>query len=525
MFANGSLEEKVGQMLGVGFDGLEAPEYALEWLRTGRAGTVLLFGRNIEAPEQVAALTKMCHEAAKYPLLIGIDQEGGLVTRLFEADGFTESPGAMVLGAANRPGIAQAVARILAREMLAVGINWTFAPVVDLVHDIANPSVSTRAFGNDPASVGRLAAAQAGGFQMVGVAATAKHFPGLGNTPVDTHEALAVINDSLATLRGRDLLPYRDVIAANVAAVMTTHVKFPELDADYPATLSPIIIRDLLRGELGYRGLICTDDMEMRAIMDHYGAGEAAVLAALAGVDVILFSHTRALQEEAYAALLKAAQSGRLPLTLIDAALTRIATVKARFPARTGGNLSVIQQPENMHFMESIAKAGIVAVHHAVEGLLPLSSQPVDQIGLIEFAAWYDSAVVERGEPGTFAQILRQQFDGVDTVSFPPGGTYAEVMAAQALKIAREKQVVILATRNAHLIPRQRELAARIIEQAAGRVILLALRNPYDIHVLPPTAIAWCTCGDSRPSLRAVTRLLADGQQPGGKLPVQFIEK
>ena len=278
-----TLADKIGQMMLVGFDGLRPPEYILEWLAAGRIGGVYLFARNIESPAQVKRLVADCRAAARQPILVGIDQEGGIVARL--RAGFTQSPGNMALGAARDPQLAEDIARALGREMAALGINWNFAPVADIAHQPDNPSVSTRSVGRDPRLVSAIVKAQIRGFQRAGVAATIKHFPGLGNTVIDTHEALAKVSGSLGYLYDQDLLPFREAIRADVACVMLTHVMFEALDRDYPATLSPRIVDGLLRGELGYEGAVCTDCMEMKAITDGFGAGESAVLAILAGVD------------------------------------------------------------------------------------------------------------------------------------------------------------------------------------------------------------------------------------------------
>ena len=297
-----SLEEKVGQMMMVGFEGLSPPAYILDWLARGRVGGVYLFAHNIENPAQVKQLAADCRRAAKHPVLVGIDQEGGIVARL--RAGFSESPGAMALGASGDPQLADDVAYMLGTELAALGINWNFAPVADIAHQPANPSVSTRSVGSDPRLVGQLAAAQIRGFQRAGVAATVKHFPGLGNTIIDTHDDLATVSGPLDYLYAQDIPPFRDAMRADVACVMLTHVKYEALDADLPATLSPRIVTDLLRGDLGFRGAVCTDCMEMKAITRGFGAGESAVLAVQAGVDLPLFSHTRRRQEAAYEAVL-----------------------------------------------------------------------------------------------------------------------------------------------------------------------------------------------------------------------------
>jgi beta-N-acetylhexosaminidase len=508
------LEQKIGQMLAVGFDGLEAPDYILEWLRAGRIGGVILFSRNVTSPQQVAELTASLRDAAPQPILIAIDQEGGVVARLRSGQGFLESPGAMVLGAADDATLAEEVSASLAEEMAALGINWNLAPVVDLLREYRNPSVGVRSLGADKRRVAELAAAEVHGFQRGGVAATAKHFPGLGHTAVDTHLALAVISDSPEELREVELVPFRAAVEAGVAAVMVSHVLFEQIDAQHPSTLSPKVIRGLLRDELGFAGVTCTDCMEMKAIADHYGAGESAVLAALAGQDLIFFSHTRQMQEAAYDALLVAVQSGRLPLADIDAANERLMTLKGRFPARAA-DVSQVRKPERLVLMERAARAGTVLVKNDT-GVLPLDGT-ARRASVIEFASWLDSGVMEAGGMSGFARLLRESAPEIESVSLM-AENYTEAAVARARSVANECDVLVLATRNAHLISEQRALAQELTRYAE-QTVLVALRNPFDSHCFPNASAVLCTCGDSAPSLAAAVDALMGKFTPTAHLP------
>lgn len=510
-----SLEEKIGQMLVVGFDGLTPPDYILDWLAAGRIGGVILFARNVASPAQVAELTQACREAAPRPILIAIDQEGGVVARLRASEGFMESPGAMALGVADSDDLAGQVSAALAAELAALGINWNLAPVVDITHDTRNASVGVRSLGRDLQRVGSLAAAEVSGFQKAGVAATAKHFPGLGNTPVDTHEALAVITDPVETLLRRDLVPFRAVVESGVATVMMTHTLFPAMDDQYPATLSPRVIGKLLRQEMGFNGVACTDCMEMKAIRNHYGAGESAVLAVLAGEDIIFFSHTRDYQAEAYDALLAAAQSGRLPVERIDEAVSRIQTLLERFPAIAHPDISHIRQPDRLTLMVDAARAGMVLLK-SDPAAFPLP--PESPIGVIEFASYLESGVVERGGQTGFVTLLKQVMPQIEAVSLKSADTDPTALE-RAHQVAANSDVLVLATRNAHLIPEQlamaRDLAAR-----ARQIVLVCLRNPYDAGVIAGASSVICTCGDSEPSLQAAVDVLLGKFMPSGKLPV-----
>ncbi len=377
-----SLEEKLGQMMVVGFHGLEPPDYILDWVARGRVGGIILFARNIGTPEQVAAMTQALHAAAPRPLLVAIDQEGGVVARL--RGDYTESPGAMALAAADSDELAQSVSAVLGKELRALGINWNLAPTLDLTHNIHNPSVGVRSLGIDPQRVAYLGVAQVRGFQSAGVAATAKHFPGKANTPIDPHISLPVINDPLDNLWDTDLVPFRAVSAAGIASMMITHVQFTELEPEYPSTMSPAIMQGLLRRDMGFEGVISTDCMEMGAVTTKYGPGESAVLAALAGASTVLFSHTREYQEEAYRAVLDAAQTGRIPLSLIDDAVGKVLAMKERYAITDAPTLDGIHTAEHMAITARAARLGVVTLTMP-PGLLPIVPQDSapDRVGRV----------------------------------------------------------------------------------------------------------------------------------------------
>lgn len=509
-----SLQEKIGRMLLVGFEGLEAPQYILDWLAEGRIGGIILFARNIETPEQTATLVRSLQAAAKHPLLISIDQEGGIVARL--RDGFTESPGAMALGASGSEELAERVSYVLGTELRALGINFNLAPVVDLGHDSSNPVISTRTLGSDAEQVARLAVAEVRGFQAAGVGACAKHFPGHGNTPTDSHVDLPVVSGSPDFLWKHDLVPFRAVVDAGIASVMISHVKFEEIDPDYPSTLSPAIITGLLRKEIGFDGLIVTDCMEMRAITLNYGAGESAVLAALAGVDAMFFSHTRENQEAAYNALVEAAESGRLSMEQIDAANARLDAFVARFPALDPGDLSVIRKPEHLAVCRAAAQAGTVLLGEGA-ALLPIRPD-TQRVAVIEFASHLETAALDQGGLSGLGTLLKAEAPRVVHIILKAADPDPDALE-KARRLAGETDVTIVATRSAHLNPEQREIAQAMLD-ASYKSILLCLRNPYDVEVLDGADAILCTCGDGAPSLQAAVDALLGRFTPTGRLPV-----
>jgi beta-N-acetylhexosaminidase len=300
------------------FPGDEAPEWVLRELEAGLGG-ITLFAYNVRDPAQLAELTGRLR--VDRDILVATDEEGGDVTRLEAADG-SSFPGALALGVVDDPALTEAVAAAIAAELARAGVNLNLAPVADANTNPLNPVIGVRSFGADPELVARHVAAFVEGTQRQGVAACAKHFPGHGDTAVDSHLDLPTVAGDL----DEALLPFRAAIAAGVQAVMTAHLLVPELDT-VPATLSPRILTGLLREELGFRGLVITDALEMRAISDGMGVEEAAVRALEAGADALCVGHD--LHEEAVGAvvgaLAVAVSSGRLPLERLEEAAGRVA--------------------------------------------------------------------------------------------------------------------------------------------------------------------------------------------------------
>ncbi len=510
-----SIEQQVGQMMMVGFHGLTAPDYILDWLREGRIAGVILFARNIDNPEQVAQLTQQIHDNAIYPAIVAIDQEGGTVSRMRE--GFTESPSAMALASSQNGDYTAPMMQVLGDEMRVLGINWTYAPVCDITYNRDNPTVGTRSFGSDAETVSQYVAEAVKGFQAGGVAACAKHFPGLGDTAIDTHLALARLDVPVEHLLAHDLLPYRSAISADVASVMVTHTVFTQLDTEYPATLSPVIVKQLLRDELGFDGIVVTDCMEMRAVSDNFGVGESAVLSVLGDHDFILFSHTREMQAQAYDAVCEAVKSGRIPQSRIDDALRRIETFRERFKVEQI-DTATIRNDEHLDIAGQAGQAGVVLVKHNKS--LPIQPQAGQQVALIEFASYLDSDVVESGGQTGLGQAIQSQQPDVQTLALS-NHNLSEDIIEQAKTLAAESHILVLATRNAHLMESQAELAQQLIDEATN-TILLCLRNPYDAEIFPSAETILCTNGDSAPSIQATVDALMGRFTPSGKLPIDL---
>ena len=311
------------------FPGLSAPGWMLDALGRGLAG-VTLFGQNISAPDQVSALTAMLRSAAPGDdPVIAIDEEGGDVTRVAYADG-SPYPGNAALGAVDDVALTQAVYRAIGADLAALGINFDLAPCADVLGTADSPAVGTRSFGADTGLVSRHTAAAVAGLQGACVAACTKHFPGHGRTGTDTHEAIATIEGSLAELRLVDLPPFEAAIRAGTLAIMPSHLRVPELTGDLPATVSAAAITGLLRGELGFTGVIVSDALEMRATRDMFGIPGAAVLAVAAGTDLLCLG--RDGSEDDYLAvrdaLVAAVRDGVLDGERLEEAANRVARLR-----------------------------------------------------------------------------------------------------------------------------------------------------------------------------------------------------
>ncbi|MEV8317474.1 glycoside hydrolase family 3 protein [Streptomyces sp. NPDC059900] len=307
-----------------GFVGTSAPEWLLRRIGEGLA-SVGLFGRNIASPEQLAALTAQLR-AERDDVLVAIDEEGGDVTRLEVRSG-SSFPGNHALGAVDDTQLTRDVAAELGRRLASCGVNLNWAPSADVNSNPDNPVIGVRSFGSDPLLVARHTAAYVEGLQSAGVAACTKHFPGHGDTAVDSHHDVPRIGVDPEVLRARDLAPFRAAIAAGSRAVMSAHILVPSLDAEYPATLSRRILTGVLREELNYDGLIVTDGMEMQAIAATYGIERGSVLAIAAGADAICVGGGLADDDTVLRlrdALVGAVRSGELSEERLADAATRV---------------------------------------------------------------------------------------------------------------------------------------------------------------------------------------------------------
>ncbi len=343
------------------FPGASAPRWILDALSRGLAG-VTLFGQNISAPDQVHALTAGLRAAsAGADPVIAIDEEGGDVTRVAYSDG-SPYPGNAALGAVDDTSLTRSVYQAIGADLAALGINFNLAPCADVLGSADSPAVGTRSFGADTGLVSRHTAAAVAGLQGAGVAACTKHFPGHGRTGTDTHLAIATIDGGLDELRRRDLPPFAAAIQAGTIAIMPSHLRVPELTGDLPATVSRAALTGLLRGELGFTGVIVCDALEMRATRDAFGIPAAAVLAVAAGTDLLCLG--RDSGEDEYlavrAALVAAVRAGTLAGVRLEEAADRVAALR--------GGLAHPRRDDDgvLRLVAARARIGLAAARRAV---------------------------------------------------------------------------------------------------------------------------------------------------------------
>ncbi|MFE2519311.1 glycoside hydrolase family 3 protein [Streptomyces mirabilis] len=404
-----------------GFTGTTAPDWLLRRLGEGLAA-VGLFGRNIASPEQLAALTAQLR-AERDDVLVAIDEEGGDVTRL-EVRAGSSYPGNHALGAVDDVELTREVASALGHRLAACGVNLNWAPSADVNSNPDNPVIGVRSFGADTDLVARHTAAYVTGLQSAGVAACTKHFPGHGDTAVDSHHALPRIDADLSVIEARELAPFRAAIAAGTRAVMSAHILVPALDPDRPATLSRRILTGLLREELGYDGLIVTDGMEMQAIAGTYGIERGSVLAIAAGADAICVGGGLADDETVRRlrdALVTAVHTGELPEERLADAAERVRALARWTAAAAAAPPAAEREP---------ADVGLVAARRALTVTRAPSYEPVGAPPFV--AAFTPVANIAVGDetPWGVAAELARLLPGTETGSFAGEGAATAALAA-----------------------------------------------------------------------------------------------
>jgi beta-N-acetylhexosaminidase len=513
------LAERIGGLVLTGFDGPEATGPILDFI-AGTAG-VVLFARNLVSSGQTAALNDRLRAAfaarGAAPPVIAVDQEGGPVARL---DAFgTALPSAMALGAANDVALTAQVYGVAGEELAALGFTLDLAPVADVNRVADNPAIGIRSFGSEPAAVARHVAATVRGLHAAGVHAAAKHFPGHGATAVDSHEDLPVTRVDPARLRAIEFEPFRAAIREGADVIMTAHIAAPGVEASgTPATLSRPFITGLLRDELGFDGVICTDCLEMKAIAARWTPGESAVAAIAAGADLALFSSSTESARAAVSALRGAVESGRLEAAQVERSLERVGRLRTTAGARRP-DIAAVGSAAHRRIAQEASARSITIVRDPLS-VLPLRLESGDKIFLVQFVDEASAPAATGGKHSTsFGRALAagparvaEQIRSLE----PAGHEYKQLLMAAA-----SADAIVAVTRRAVAHPLQAR-AVGDLALAGKPVIVVAAREPYDALIAPPDAAVVATYGDGESSLAAAAAVILGEKEATGSLPVDL---
>lgn len=327
-----SLEEKIGQLVMVGVDGYVNDDNSQQLIETYHVGGFVLLKQNIKDVNQMLSLInslKKMNSVNKIPLFLSIDEEGGRISRM--PGEFTKIPSSQRIGELNNSNFSYQVGGIIGEEVRTFGLNMNFAPVLDINSNPNNLVIGDRAFGDEPSLVSKLGIQTMKGLQSQNIISVVKHFPGHGDTSVDSHVGLPTVNHDMNRLKSLELVPFSTAIEHNVDAIMMAHILLPKIDPKYPASFSQTIISDVLRKDMNYDGVVITDDMTMGAIVSNYDIGEAAVKSIQAGSDIVLVCHDYVKEEAVLKAIQKAAQTGSISLDRIEQSVYRILKLKQKY--------------------------------------------------------------------------------------------------------------------------------------------------------------------------------------------------
>ena len=529
-----SLEDKVGQLFVTYAYGRKAdtvhPQNRAEFgvdtpaevVRRYHLGGLIHFSwtDSLYEPEQIAGLsngvqTAALSSGAHIPLLISTDQEQGAVTRIGEPA--TQFPGSMALGSGRSIHDGERAAAITGQEMRAMGLNQNFAPSGDVNVNPANPIIGVRSCSSDPGRAARFTGAQVRGFQASApaartVSAAVKHFPGHGDTNQDSHTSLPVIQHTREQWERLDAPPFREAIAAGTDAIMSAHIVVPKLDrSGEPSTLSPTVLTGMLRDELGYRGVIITDSLQMEGVRTKHPDSEIPVLALKAGADQLLMPKNLKL---AIDSVIGAVRSGKLTEKRINDSVERILTMKARRGVITHPFVDVanvngsVGTPENRATAQSITDGTVNALRNDA-GLLPLRNRPKRML----VTGWGDETT------GVLAERIRAR--GPHTTALPTGNAPSRDQINQAVQEAKRNDVTVVLTNGAWSAEKasQRNLV-RALQQAGVKVVAVPVRDPYDAAYVDEVKTWLATYSSKAVSMESLAKVLFGEASPTGKLPV-----
>lgn len=507
-----TMKELLGQKLVFGFHGTRLTAEMKALIREYKIGNVILFLRNVESAEQLRALCReiqaLIQEETGHPAFILIDQEGGMVSRL--PKDAVNVPGAMAIAATGDPENARLASEITIRQLKGLGANFNMAPVLDVNSNPNNPVIGVRSYGDEAEQAAAFGCAALEAYEGSGVLCCVKHFPGHGDTAVDSHLGLPRVDKTWEELEQLELIPFRRAIEAGAPAVMMSHVLFPNIEEEQlPCTMSRTMITGMLRERLGFEGLILTDCMEMGAIQDHFGTPAGVVASIRAGVDLAEISSSFELEKASAQAVNRAAEQGLFQREELEESVRRILRFKEGLCQKTEPELC--NESQDRALSEKLSRQ---AVSH-IAGTPFLADETTFFCGCRDYRA--SGVGNEDGSAAVFPEYLAKRFGGRSLIvsKEPDKG---EIQSA--LERAKDCKKIILGTCNGHLFRGQLELA-RALAETGKPMAVAALRNPYDLSSLPE-GVWKLACYDYSPASLAALAEVFQGARPTGHCPVKL---
>lgn len=505
-------KKQIGQLFIIGYQGEEPSDEFLSFVEEWGIGGVIVFARNLSDPDKLPGHLARIAEASGQKLFTSIDQEGGLVMRILSKGSLF--PSAMALSATGSLELTEAAHFAMGKEMLSLGLNWNLAPVLDINHP-GNPGIGARSFSDQPELVAEYGCAAINGLQKAGVLACAKHFPGKGHAQVDSHLTLPVIPYSADHLDSFELVPFKKAIAAEVAAIMTSHVFFPayEKAKDLPATLSKSVLTGLLRDKLAFKGILVTDDLEMGAITESFGIAQAASMSFHAGADLLLICHK--LEQQRLAAETILHQLANNPETgrRLNESLERIAAARQKLATNQSSQTLAALKVAHAPLIEKVHEQSVKFLRFSPQ-MVPLKTAGQKTL----FVLPHISSLVqveEEHHQGSLQALINKEFPDVETTVYDPKGSSEELMTqlSKDCSFALDSNVqVVFFSYNAHIFKGQ-QASIELLSQKTERFAVVALRNPYDLEFCKNAGTCAATFGFRTPAIKAILKVFK-GQLP-----------
>jgi len=511
-----TLREKIGQMFVTGFPTMQLTDELKDVIEHYKVGNIILFTHNIADKVQLGELvSELQHWFTSYtgiPGFITIDQEGGRVTRM--PSDATNVAGAMAIASTGRPEHAYTAGRITARELKALGINFNLAPVMDINNNPLNPVINVRSYGDTAEVVQEYGIAMMKGLLDGGVMSSLKHFPGHGDTNVDSHIGLPTIDKSLEELEELELQPFVEAIKQGAKAIMSAHILFPQIEkSGVPGTMSHAIITELLKEKLGFEGLVVSDCLEMDAIKRFYGTAQGALGAVKAGVDLVFISHTPSLVKDAIELIEAAVASGELDEAIIDRAVTKILAYKAQVAGIAAPNTDIVGCETHRRSNELIRTESICLVKGELE---PVQKGSEDVLFIGSYSYRSDMASSSVNEQENFAQYMGEQFKAsYVAVDVDPNTEQIESIVNEAKGFKH----IVLGLFNGRENSGQLKLADALI-QAGLSVTAVALGRPYDLALLQGEYTGLAAFEYSQVAFQSLVPILAGEIEPTAKITI-----